>query len=45
MINAFKTTVGDMLGLGASLFAVLLSVLLLQVALIVAFTAYHLMHP
>ncbi len=44
MINAFKTTVGVLLGIGVSLFAILLAVLLLHVAVIAAFTVYHLMH-
>jgi hypothetical protein len=45
MINEFKTRVSQLLGLGASLFAVLLSVLLLQVSIIAALTVYHLLHP
>ena len=45
MINEFKTRVSELLELGVPLFAMLLSVLLLQVALIAAFTAYNVMHP
>ncbi len=45
MINEFKTRAVELLELGVPLFGVLLGVLLLQVVVIAAFTAYHLMHP
>ncbi len=44
MANAFKITLGVCLGIGASLFALFLAVLALHVAVIAAFTVYHLMH-
>ncbi len=44
MIDAFKKTLGVLLGIGVSLFAVFLVVLMLPVAVIAAFTVYHLMH-
>ncbi len=44
MMNAFKITLGILLGIGASLFVLILAVLALQVAIIGAFTVYHLTH-
>ena len=44
MIDAFKITLGVMLGIGVSLFAIVFVVLMLNVAVIAAFTVYHLMH-
>jgi hypothetical protein len=44
MLNAFKITLGVMLGFVASLAAVFVMVLALHVAVIAGFTVYHLMH-
>lgn len=45
MVDAFKKTLGVMMGIGASLFAIFFAVLMLHVVIIAAFTVYHLMHP
>jgi hypothetical protein len=44
MTNAFKITAGVLLGVGASLFAIILTVVMLHVFIIAAFTVYHLMY-